>query len=198
MSSAREVIIGVMKEVQAVAKGDRNTAQGFNFRGIDAVMSKVGPALRNAGGFILPEIKSAEHSIALTAKGSQVNVVHLTVAFGIYGLDGEPIVGTVAAEAMDSGDKATAKAMSVALRTFLLQVLALPTDEPDPDSFSYEATARNWAGEAEALALNYDVEGLRKLYSEALAAKAPATAIESVKHFGNVVREQTNSAGKSN
>jgi hypothetical protein len=198
MSSAREVILAVMHEVQGVAKRDRNSSQGFNFRGIDAVMSKVGPALRNAGGFILPEIKNAEHSIALTAKGSQVNVVHLTVAFGIYGLDGEPVVGTVAAEAMDSGDKATAKAMSVALRTFLLQVLALPTDEPDPDSFSYEATARNWEAEAEALALAYNVEGLRKLYSEALAAKAPATAIESVKHFGNVVREQTDSAGKSN
>jgi hypothetical protein len=31
-------------------------------------------------------------------------------------------------------DKATAKAMSVAYRTFLLQVLALPTDDPDPDA----------------------------------------------------------------
>jgi hypothetical protein len=39
---------------------------------------------------------------------------------------------------MDSGDKATAKAMSVAYRTALLQVLCLPTDEPDPDSHTYE------------------------------------------------------------
>jgi hypothetical protein len=31
--------------------------------------------------------------------------------------------------------------MSVALRTFLLQVLCLPTDEPDPDSQSYELGA---------------------------------------------------------
>lgn len=196
--NAREVILAVMKEVQGVGKNERNSAQGFNFRGIDAVINKVGPALRNAGGFILPEVKSAEHSIALTAKGSQVNVVHLTVQFGIYGLDGDPITGTVAAEAMDSGDKATAKAMSVALRTYLLQVLALPTDEPDPDSFSYEATGRNWAGEAEALALKYDLDGLLRLYSEAVNAKAPASAIEKVKHFGNVTREQTSSAGKSN
>lgn len=196
--NAREVILAVMHEVQGVGKNERNSAQGFNFRGIDAVINKVGPALRKAGGFILPEVKQSEHSIALTAKGSQVNVVHLVVQFGIYGLDGEAIVGTVAAEAMDSGDKATAKAMSVALRTFLLQVLALPTDEPDPDSFSYEATGRDWAGEAEKLALAYDVEGLRKLYSEAVSSKAPATALESVKHFGNVCAEQTNTAGKPN
>ena len=44
---------------------------------------------------------------------------------------------------MDSGDKATAKAMSVAFRTALLQALALPTDEPDPDSQSYERSSAN-------------------------------------------------------
>ena len=45
----------------------------------------------------------------------------------------------VIGEAGDSGDKATPKAMSVALRTALLQTLMLPTDEPDPDSFTYGA-----------------------------------------------------------
>lgn len=195
MSSAREVILAVMHEVQSVSKSERNAAQGFNFRGIDAVINKVGPALRNAGGFILPEVKTTEHSTALTAKGSQINVVHLTVQFGIYGLDGDAIVGTVAAEAMDSGDKATAKAMSVALRTFLLQVLALPTDEPDADSFSYEAT-RDWVGEAERMAMAYDVEGLRKLYAEAIAGKVPAVLLEKVREFGNVAAGQTDSSSK--
>jgi hypothetical protein len=195
MATAREVILAVMQEVQGVAKRDRNSAQGFNFRGIDAVMNKVGPALRNAGGFILPEIKEATHSTALTAKGSAINVCHLTVQFGIYGLDGEPITGSVQAEAFDSGDKATAKAMSVALRSFLLQVLALPTDEPDPDSFTYEAS-RDWAGEAEQLALLYAVDGLRKLYSEAVAARAPKEILERIKAYGNAAGGQGDSVGK--
>lgn len=195
MANAREVILAVMHEVQGVAKRDRNSAQGFNFRGIDAVVNKVGPALRAAGGFILPEIVNEQHSTALTAKGSQINVVHLTVKFGIYGLDGEPIVGSVAAEAMDSGDKATAKAMSVALRTFLLQVLALPTDEPDPDSFTYEAS-RDFAGEAEAKALVYDVDGLRALYSEAVSARAPKEILEKIKAYGNAASGQADSLGK--
>lgn len=182
--NAREVILAVMHEVQGVGKNERNSAQGFNFRGIDAVINKVGPALRKAGGFILPEVKESEHSIALTAKGSQVNVVHLVVQFGIYGLDGEAIVGTVAAEAMDSGDKATAKAMSVALRTFLLQVLALPTDEPDPDSFSYEATGRDFVKEAEEAALTYNVEAVRNIYSAAIQSKAPQSVLDAVKAYG--------------
>lgn len=187
MSSAREVILAVMAEVQAVAKKDRNLQQSFNYRGIDAVMNKVGPALRNAGGFILPRVLETKTNTAQTAKGGTLNVVYLTVEFGIYGLDGDPIVGTVAAEAFDSGDKATSKAMSVALRTFLLQVLALPTDEPDPDSFSYEATkaGRDWLAEADALALVYNLDGLRKLYSEAVAGRALPEIVEKIKSYGN-------------
>lgn len=189
MTTAREVILAVMAEVQAVAKKDRNLQQSFNYRGIDAVMNKVGPALRNAGGFILPRVLETKTNTAQTAKGGNLNVVHLTVEFGIYGLDGDPIVGTVAAEAFDSGDKATSKAMSVALRTFLLQVLALPTDEPDPDSFSYEATksGRDWLAEAEAFALVYDANGLRKLYSEAVAHRALPEIVEKIKAYGTDV-----------
>jgi hypothetical protein len=42
---------------------------------------------------------------------------------------------------MDAGDKATAKAMSVAFRTALLQSLSLPTDDVDPDAHSYERSS---------------------------------------------------------
>ena len=117
----------------------------------------------------------------------------MVVEFGIYGLDGDAIVGTVAAEAMDSGDKATAKAMSVALRTFLLQVLALPTDEPDPDSFSYEAS-RDFVTEGMTLAMNYNLEGLRKLYSEAVTARASTAVLEKLKELGNAAGGQGDSS----
>src|SRR5690606_2912843 len=46
--------------------------------------------------------------------------------------------GATYGEALDSGDKATAKAHSVAYRTFLLQALTIPTHEPDPDESSPE------------------------------------------------------------
>jgi hypothetical protein len=116
-----------------------------------------------------------------------MNAAYVEVKFSVYGSDGEPISGIVAAEAFDSGDKATAKAMSVAMRTFLLQLLCLPTDEPDPDSFSYEAAkpARDWVAEADALALSYDLDGLRKLYVAAQAAKASQAVLEKVKAYGN-------------
>lgn len=141
MSTAQQAVLAVMNEVQAVGKTGRNTSQGFNFRGIDAVMNAVGPAFRKHGAFVVPTVVSNVSDILPTKSGGSLNVIRLNVEFAIYGQEGDPIVGAVYAEAMDSGDKAGAKAMSVALRTFLLQVLCLPTDEPDPDSQSYELGA---------------------------------------------------------
>ena len=136
--TAIEVIAAVMDDVQAVGKKDRNSSQGFNFRGIDAVMNAVGPALRKHGGFIMPLVDSVTYDTATSAKGATLNIARVKVTYGVFGQQGEPVSGSVVAEAFDMGDKATAKAMSVAYRTFLLQLLCLPTDEPDPDTFSYQ------------------------------------------------------------
>lgn len=187
MTTAQEVVLAVMNEVQGLAKKDQNKAQGFSFRGIDAVMNVVGPALRKANGFIVPEIESVTHESLTTAKGSIMNAAYVRVSFSVYGNDGSaPITGSVAAEAFDSGDKATAKAMSVAMRTFLLQLLCLPTDEPDADSFTYEASKpqTDWLRVAEDLQWKQDRNGLLALYSKAEAAKASPDVIAKIKEIG--------------
>ena len=128
----------VMGDVQAVKKDSKNQAQRFNFRGIDAVMNAVGPALRKHGVSILPEDVDVHRSNGTTANGKQTAEVVVKVTYRIYGPGGDSIHGKVAAEAMDCGDKAIAKAMSVAYRTFLLQALTIPTDDLDPDGESFE------------------------------------------------------------
>ena len=50
-------------------------------------------------------------------------------------------VGPVIGEGMDSGDKSSAKAMSVAYRIALIQLLAIPTGDRDPDHDVYERAA---------------------------------------------------------
>jgi hypothetical protein len=178
MSEARELIVEVMREVQGVAKRDRNVAQNFDFRGIDAVVNAIGPALRKHGGFIVPSVMDYKNDTATTAKGSAMNVVRLVVEFAVHGTEGEPVTGVVAAEAFDSGDKATAKAMSVAYRTFMLQTFCLPTDEPDPDSFSYEATTgTDWASAIEGLDT---VEAARALWKQASTARAPKAITDAI------------------
>lgn len=168
--TAIEVVAAVMEDVQAVGKKDRNSSQGFNFRGIDAVMNAVGPALRKHGGFIVPVVESVTYDTATSAKGATLNIARVCVNYAVFGQVGEPVSGSVVAEAFDMGDKATAKAMSVAFRTFLLQLLCLPTDEPDPDTFSYQVTAPvvvpNTFETMLANAANLD--DLQKLYDIAL------------------------------
>lgn len=144
--TVHQALSKVMGDVQAVKKDSKNQAQRFNFRGIDAVMNAVGPALRKHGVTILPEDVEVHRSNGTTASGKQTAEVVVKVAYRVYGPAGDSIHGKVAAEAMDFGDKATAKAMSVAYRTFLLQALTIPTDEPDPDGESYERGAPSGTG----------------------------------------------------
>lgn len=139
MSNIVTALNAVMHEVGAVKKGDFNEGQRFNFRGIDAVVNAVSPALRRNGIVVTPELKSIEYStVEIGRNRTPMGHVRVTVAYTFVCEDGSALTATVPGEAMDSGDKATAKAMSVAFRTALLQALSLPTDEPDPDAQSYE------------------------------------------------------------
>lgn len=131
----------VMAEVRELAKGDRNASQGFNFRGVDAVMNAVGPALRRHGVSVVPTAVTHTAEEVTTSKGARMRNVTVVVSYAINGPAGDTMPGAAAGEAADSGDKATPKAMSVAYRTFLLQSLTLPTHDTDPDAESYERGA---------------------------------------------------------
>jgi len=128
----------VMAQVQAVGKDGKNASQGFSFRGIDAVVNAVGPALRTHGVIVLPRVLRSEHGEFSTNKGTVMHTALLEVEFTFVGPAGDTLSCSAMGESADAGDKATAKAHSVALRTALLQALCIPTDEPDPDSTSYE------------------------------------------------------------
>ncbi len=142
----------VMNDVQAVHKGEKNTAPGagFMFRGIDAVTNAVGPALREHGVFVVPEVIDWHYdSIVVGQKQTKMGHSRLLIRFTWYGPAGDSIASVAAGEAFDSGDKATAKAHSVAFRTAMIQCLALPTDEPDPDSYSYQRVEESRATPAQ-------------------------------------------------
>lgn len=140
-----QALSAVMADVRAVAKKERNTSQGggFYFRGIDAVVNAVGPALRTHGVVVTPHLDQIDRREGRTSKGGTLNYVAVIVTYTFTGPAGDTMTATVPGEAFDSGDKATAKAMSVAFRTCLLQALTLPTDEADPDADVYDATVQH-------------------------------------------------------
>jgi len=162
----------VMKAVGAIAKKDKNTAQGFNFRGIDSVVNAVSPALQKFGVVVVPSVEAYDYqTVEIGRNRTAMGHVRVKVTYTFIGANGDSLKATVVGEAMDSGDKATAKAMSVAFRTALLQSLSLPTDEVDPDAHSYERSSSE------------DV-----LASEAVIAKInQSTTIESLSEVGQYI-----------
>ena len=136
----QEALARVMGDVRAVGKDESNKHQGFKFRGIDAVLNAVGPALRSHCVIVTPHLDSLTRRQTTTAGGSTMNCVDVVVTYTFTGPAGDVLTATVPGESFDSGDKATAKAMSVALRTALLQALALPTQDTDPDAESPQGT----------------------------------------------------------
>lgn len=140
--SVHEAWAAVMGDVQAVRKEDRNEQQRFFFRGIDAVMNAVGPALRRHGVICVPVRIDPQWRDATTTRDKAARECLVTVTYRVTGPAGDSFEGSAPGESLDSGDKATAKAMSVAYRTFLLQALTIPTDEPDPDESVYERAHR--------------------------------------------------------
>ena len=134
-------MIQVSTDVGHVAKNGKNTHQGFNFRGIDAVVNALSPALRANGIIVTPTVLHYDYSqIEVGQNKSLMGHARIEVRYSFT--DGTDTIATVVAgEAMDAGDKATAKAMSVAFRTALLQTFCLPTDEKDPDEDTYVRTS---------------------------------------------------------
>ena len=157
----------IMKAVGAIAKTDRNNAQGFNFRGIDSVVNAVSPQLQKFGVVVVPTVEEYDYaSVEIGKNRTVMGHVKVKVTYTFIGANGDSIKATVVGEAMDSGDKATAKAMSVAFRTALLQSLSLPTDDIDPDAQSYERSEKvvvDTKALATAIASASDLDALAKL-----------------------------------
>lgn len=147
-----EALSAAMAEVQAVGKNSRNTEQGYNFRGIDAVVNAVGPVLKKHGVIVLPEVLDATFRDVRTTKDKPARECTVKVRYRFYGPAGDFIDAVVPGESLDFSDKGAAKAMSVAYRIVLLQALCIPTDEPDPDSQALERSNEG-AGSPEAIEL---------------------------------------------
>jgi hypothetical protein len=124
----------VMKDVKAVTKDQKNTAQGFKFRGIDQFVNALYPALTKHGVFMTPRSVNYTHELKEVVRGSGKpgvdKHVSILMEYDFYAEDGSKVtVGPVPAEGLDSGDKATNKALSAALKYALIQTFSVPTED---------------------------------------------------------------------
>ena len=135
-------ICSVMQEINAIGKDRCNQTQNFKYRGIDDVMNELHSVLAKCGVFVVPQVLDEARTTGKTKSGGDMFYTRLKIKFTFYAEDGSYIESIVIGEAMDTGDKASNKALSVGLKYSLLQVFCIPTeDEKDPDAQSPEPQA---------------------------------------------------------
>lgn len=129
-------ITHIIADCPAIAKNSRNTqGNGYMYRGVDAVMNVFQPLLAKYKVFVVPEVIYTEREERVTSKGANLIYSVLKVKYTFYAEDGSSVFAVVQGEGMDSGDKASNKAMSAAFKYAMFQTFCIPTEEMrDPDA----------------------------------------------------------------
>jgi len=129
----------IMAEIDPVAKSRSNQAQGYKFRGIDDVYAAVQATLAKHKVFPVPTVLESTREERPTKSGGVMTFAIIKMKYTFYAEDGSSFESVVVGEGSDTGDKASNKAMSVAQKYCLIQVLCIPTEEPkDPEHDSPE------------------------------------------------------------
>lgn len=132
-----ESIAAVQADVDFIGK-DKQTQSGskFKYRGVDQVLNTLHPLFSKHKVFAVPEVlEILTREQRKTASGGEVTYQVAKIRYTFYAEDGTSVCAVVLGEAMDSGDKASNKCMSVAYKYACFQILSIPTEETatDPD-----------------------------------------------------------------
>jgi hypothetical protein len=138
---------------EGISKSQKNVQQGYSFRGIDDLFNTLSPLLAKYGLCILPRVLNRICVERQSTRGGLLFYVTLEVEFDfIASEDGSIHTIKTFGEAMDSGDKATNKAMSAAYKYAAFQAFAIPTiGENDADAITHEVTPQKPTLSSEAL-----------------------------------------------
>lgn len=130
----------VRRDIRAIAKGELYNQSGtrFNFRGVDTVVNVFGPVTLKHGVNVMSSKVEASYGEKTTKSGSKMRECSVLVTWTIMGPMGDTLTLQTMGEALDTADKSTTKAQSVALRTLLLGFGLTPTHDTDPDAERHE------------------------------------------------------------
>ncbi len=164
-------IINISRKVKPISKDHKNIQQNFKFRGIDDVYNALQPLMSEEGVFVTSRVVHSEREERKTRSGGLSIYSILDIEFNFIAEDGSFVSCTTRGEAMDSGDKASNKAMSTALKYALLQMFMIPTQESiDTDKDSPDPLPKKENGNVEK-----SLEAMRKFTDPSNLAKFAST-----------------------
>lgn len=133
-------ITGILAR-EGIAKSRK--ANFGNFRGIDDVYNALAPLLAEHRLSIMPRMVAREVVERKSSKGNALFYTTVEAEFDFVSADDHSIhVVCTYGEAMDTGDKATTKAMSAAYKAMAFMTFCVPTEgDNDTESQSHEVSA---------------------------------------------------------
>lgn len=118
-----------------IAKTQVNASEQYTYRGLDEVCNRLAPLLAQHRVCILPRVLERLCQERTSDDGSLLTSISVRVAFDfVSARDGSMHAVETYGEALDAGDKATAKALSSAYKQAVLQAFCIPvqgTDDPE-------------------------------------------------------------------
>lgn len=138
MSDIHTKLAKIAGEIGPINKDERNKEQGFNFRSIEQITAAARPLFAAEGISVAPQVIKLEHSEVTAKSGARGfrAVVHMAYIF-TAGSDGSFLETSMVGEAVDYGDKSTSKAVQMAYKYALTQVLQVGSGD-DPDAHSVD------------------------------------------------------------
>lgn len=169
---------------QGISKANRNSQQGYNFRGIDDVFNALSPLLAEHGLCILPRCTDRVCNERTNAKGTSLFYVTVRCEFDfVCAEDGSKHTIVTYGEAMDSGDKATNKAMSAAYKYAAIQAFSIPTEgDNDADAHTHEVV------QPERAAKQSEPDSTQKI--KAAVAKGGETIKKAAAHLATLAQPE--------
>lgn len=130
--------IAAALSTDGVPKERLNARDDYLYRSIDDVLKRLSPLLAEHRLCVLPRVLERTQSERLGEDGRLLVSVSLRTAFDLVSVeDGSVHVIEACGEALDGGDKATAKAMQSAYKYAMLQTFCVPsamTEDADAQS----------------------------------------------------------------
>lgn len=143
MTGVYKAIAAVQGELAKVgiAKTRKNKqGEGYMFRGIDDVYAALSPLLSQHGLCVIPRVIERISVERQSSRGNPLFYVTVHAEFDfVSSEDGSKHTAATYGEAMDSGDKATNKAMSAAYKYAAFMTFAIPTEgDNDADGTTHD------------------------------------------------------------
>jgi hypothetical protein len=162
---------------------DRTNSQGsgYKFRGIDDVYNAISPLLAKHGLCILPRVLTRECVERSSKAGAALFYVTVEVEFDFVSAeDGSKHTVKTFGEAMDSGDKATNKAMSAAYKYAAFQAFSIPTESDNDADASTHVVQSQPAPKATDATINMLLDDIAESNTHDLLKEAFLKAIKTV------------------